>query len=183
MAAASIDPRAHFFGAILWRGDRKPVPLTSTQIDVTIRGGLASVTTQRTFRNTETQSIEATMTFPVPVDATLCELTANIDGRVLHAVARAREKASKAYEAAIKSGKSAILHQDLRRSRAPRRRNRRHRHLDGTAVVPRRNATAAHPDHGRRNLRTISLRAALCTRPRWPLSAATELHRCCRLAE
>ena len=113
MAAASIDPLAHFFEAIFRRDDRKPVPLTSTQIDVTIRGGLASVTTQRTFRNTETKSIEATMTFPVPVDATLCALTANIDGRVLHAVARAREKASKAYEAAVKSGKSAILHQEL----------------------------------------------------------------------
>lgn len=113
MATASIDPLAHFFEAIFRRDDRKPVPLTSTQIDVTIRGGLASVTTQRTFRNTETKSIEATMTFPVPVDATLCALTANIDGRVLHAVARAREKASKAYETAVKSGKSAILHQEL----------------------------------------------------------------------
>jgi hypothetical protein len=113
MAAPSIDPRAHFLGAVFWRGDRKPVPLTSTQIDVTIRGGLASVTTQRTFRNTEKISIEATMTFLVPVDATLCTLTANIDGRVLHAVARAREKASKTYETAVNSGKSAILHQEL----------------------------------------------------------------------
>jgi hypothetical protein len=112
-AAASIDPLAHYLEAIFRRDDRKPVPLTATHIDVTIRGGLAVVTTQRTFRNTEEKSIEATMTFPVPVDATLCTLTANINGRVLHAVARARSKATKAYEAAVAGGKSAILHQEL----------------------------------------------------------------------
>ncbi len=112
-AAASIDPLAHFLEAVFRRDDRKPVPLTSTQIDVTIRGGLASVTTQRTFRNSEKIWIEATMTFPVPVDATLCALTANIDGRVLHAVAQARAKAARTYETAVNSGKSAILHQEL----------------------------------------------------------------------
>jgi Vault protein inter-alpha-trypsin domain len=113
MAEASIDPLAHFFQAIFRRDERKPVPLIATHIDVAIRGGLGFVTTQRTFRNTEKISIEATMTFPVPVDATLCVLTANIDGAVLHAVARARNKAAKTYEAAVISGKSAILHQEL----------------------------------------------------------------------
>ena len=52
-----------------------------------IRGGLATVTTERTFRNSEKQSIEATMTFPVPVDATLCALSARIEGRTLNAIA------------------------------------------------------------------------------------------------
>jgi hypothetical protein len=113
MAAASIDPLAHFLDAIFRRDDRKPVPLVATHVDVTIRGGLGVVTTQRTFRNIEKKSIEATMTFPVPVDATLCTLTANIDGRVLHAVARARNKAAKTYETAVAGGKSAILHQEL----------------------------------------------------------------------
>jgi hypothetical protein len=113
MAAHSIDPLAHFFDDIFQRDDRKPVPLIATHVDVTIRGGLGIVTTLRTFRNNEKKSIEAAMTFPVPVDATLCALTANIDGRVIHAVARARDRASKAYEAAIASGKSAILHQEL----------------------------------------------------------------------
>jgi len=112
-AAVSIDPLAHFFDSIFRHDDRKPVPLTATHVDVTIRGGLGIVTTQRTFRNTERKSIEAALTFPVPVDATLCALTANIDGRVIHAVARARDKASKAYEAAVASGKAAILHQEL----------------------------------------------------------------------
>lgn len=113
MAVHSIDPLAHFFDDIFQRDDRKPVPLIATHVDVTIRGGLGIVTTQRTFRNNEKKSIEAAMTFPVPVDATLCALTANIDGCAIHAVARARDKASKAYEAAIAGGKSAILHQEL----------------------------------------------------------------------
>jgi len=43
--------------------------------------------TERTFRNSEKQSIEATMTFPVPVDATLCALSARIEGRTLNAIA------------------------------------------------------------------------------------------------
>jgi predicted DCC family thiol-disulfide oxidoreductase YuxK len=113
MAEASIDPLAHFFQAVFRRDEKKPVPLIATHIDVAIRGGLGFVTTQRTFRNTEKISIEATMTFPVPVDATLCALTANIDGAVLHAVARARNKAAKTYEAAVINGKSAILHREL----------------------------------------------------------------------
>jgi hypothetical protein len=113
MAAASIDPLAHFLDAILRRDGRKPVPLISTRIDVTIRGGLAFVTTERTFRNIEQKPIEATMTFPVPVDATLCALTANIDGRTLTAAARARNEARQTYETAIGEGKSAILHEEL----------------------------------------------------------------------
>src|SRR5262249_8938437 len=68
------DPLARFLRDHV--ADKHPIPLTATRIDVTIRGGLACVTTERTFRNAEQLSIEATMTFPVPVDATLCALTA-----------------------------------------------------------------------------------------------------------
>jgi hypothetical protein len=92
---------------------KHPIPLNATRIDVTIRGGLAIVTTERTFRNLEKQSIEATMTFPVPVDATLCSLTARIDGRTLQAVAQARAQARTTYEDAIDRGKAAVLHEEL----------------------------------------------------------------------
>src|SRR5437763_6558172 len=63
ISAPSIDPLAHFIEAIIRRGSKQPIPLASTRIDVIIRGGLATVTTERTFRNTEKESIEATMTF------------------------------------------------------------------------------------------------------------------------
>jgi Vault protein inter-alpha-trypsin domain len=100
-AAASVDGRE-------W-----PIPLTATRIDVTIRGGLAIVVTERSFRNGEPRAIEATLTFPVPVDATLCALSARIDGRVLNAVAQPRSGARKTYEDAIDQGHAAVLHEEL----------------------------------------------------------------------
>jgi vault protein inter-alpha-trypsin-like protein len=105
------DPLVTFLQA--HTADKHPVPLVATRIDVTIRGGLAHVTTERTFRNDEQQSIEATMTFPVPVDATLCSLSARIDGRTLTAVAQARQEARETYERAVDEGKAAVLHEEL----------------------------------------------------------------------
>jgi hypothetical protein len=105
------DPLVTFLRA--HTADKHPVPLVATRIDVVIRGALARVTTERTFRNDEKQSIEATMTFPVPVDATLCTLSARIDGRTLTAVAQARQEARETYESAVDQGKAAVLHEEL----------------------------------------------------------------------
>ena len=105
------DPLARFLQNRA--ADKHPIPLIATRIDVTIRGGLASVPTERTFRNAEQHSIEATMTFPVPVDATLCSLAARIDGRKLLATAQARAKARETYEDAVAKGKAAALHEEL----------------------------------------------------------------------
>lgn len=105
------DPLVTFLQA--HTADKHPVPLVATRIDVTIRGGLARVATERTFRNDEKQSIEATMTFPVPVDATLCALSARIDRRTLTAVAQARQEARETYERAVDEGKAAVLHEEL----------------------------------------------------------------------
>ena len=105
------DPLVTFLRA--HTADKHPVPLVATRIDVTIRGALARVTTERTFRNDEQQSIEATMTFPVPVDAALCSLSARIDGRTLTAVAQARQEARETYEKAVDQGKAAVLHEEL----------------------------------------------------------------------
>jgi hypothetical protein len=113
MPMTAIDPLAQFLASSA--GDAKPIPLAATRIDVAIRGGLAAVTTARTFRNTEQQSIEAAMTFPVPIDATLCTLSAVIDGRTVKGVAQARGDARETYEAAIGKGKAAVLHEELLR--------------------------------------------------------------------
>ncbi len=50
------------------------MPLVATTFDVILDVGLAIVTTTRCFRNAEEASIEATITFPVPVHATLFHL-------------------------------------------------------------------------------------------------------------
>ena len=92
-----------------------PMPLVATRFDVLIDSGLAVVTTSRTFRNAESQSIEATITFPVPVHATLFALKVRIGDRVLDARARRKDAAREDYEAALERGKTAVLHEEVLR--------------------------------------------------------------------
>ncbi len=94
---------------------RYPIPLVSMAMDVEIDSGLAVVTTTRVFRNAEAESIEATLTFPVPVHATLFDLRARMNGRELHASARRRKHARATYEAALDEGKASILHEEVLR--------------------------------------------------------------------
>ena len=87
-----IDPLHAFMAR--QSGATAPMPLVATRLDVIIDAGLAIVTTTRIFRNHEPTSIEATLTFPVPVHATLFALQARIGARVLDA--RARRKQARA---------------------------------------------------------------------------------------
>jgi hypothetical protein len=107
-----IDPlKAFIAGASSTAG--RPIPLVSTRFDIDIDGGLATVVTKRVFRNHETESIEATITFPVPVHAVLFDLEARTDGRVVKARAQKRAKAREAYEDAVERGKTAVLHEEV----------------------------------------------------------------------
>ena len=91
----------------------KPVPLLHTDIRVTIRSGLSTVTTERKFRNSGTTPMEATLTFPVPPRAVVHGLEATIDGRVLHGKVEARAKARETYETGMDTGKTSILHEQV----------------------------------------------------------------------
>lgn len=95
--------------------DKVPVPLQSTAFDILIESGLAIVTTTRLFRNVETSTIEATLTFPVPVHAVLFSLDIRIGERRLQATAKAREAARSTYEEGLDEGKTAILHEEMLR--------------------------------------------------------------------
>jgi hypothetical protein len=109
------DPLVRFRdGAWIARGDRA-MPLVDTTIDVRILGGLAIVRTARIFVNVEDRSIEATITFPVPVHATIVALTAAVDGRLLVGRAQRRQAARETYEGAIDAGKTAVLHEEALR--------------------------------------------------------------------
>ncbi|MDX2308299.1 MAG: VIT and VWA domain-containing protein [Hyphomicrobium sp.] len=90
-----------------------PIPLVSTSYDISIIGGLAAVTAVRTFHNIEAHSIEATLTFPVPIHAVLYDLEARIGDRVLKAVTQAKAMARQAYEDALDTGKTAVLYEEL----------------------------------------------------------------------
>lgn len=107
------DPLAAFMDGAVVAGTRTPVPLIATDFDVKIVGGLAVVTTRRLFRNVEPDSIEATVTFPVPVSAALFALNASVDGRCLTARATCRSEARETYEDALDRGKTSVLHEEV----------------------------------------------------------------------
>ena len=72
------DPLGGFRHLAMVAGSRRLIPLIATRFVVRILGNLALVTAERCFRNDEDQSIEATMTFPVPVHAALVGMSARI---------------------------------------------------------------------------------------------------------
>jgi hypothetical protein len=111
----TTDPLRAFTAGAFAAGSGRPMPLVSTAFDVILDAGLAVVTTRRVFRNDEQSSIEATITFPVPVHATLFALEARIDGRILKAQSRSRTAARASYEDALDRGKSAVLHEEVLR--------------------------------------------------------------------
>lgn len=110
-----IDPLAALLTGAMGKARGHALPLIATAFDVTIESGLAVVETRRMFRNDEATSIEATITFPVPVQATLYALEARLDGRVLTARAQRRKQARLTYEDALERGKAAILHEEVLR--------------------------------------------------------------------
>jgi hypothetical protein len=113
VAGPMTDPLAAFMAHR--QGGMRPVPLVSTAVEVEIEGGLAVVSTRRVFRNAEAQSIEAVLTFPVPVHATLFALEARIEKRLLVATAQRRDAARETYENAVADGRTAILHEEVLR--------------------------------------------------------------------
>ena len=96
-------------------GEGKPMPLSSTAIDVSIQAGLAIVVTTRKFSNLEDVPIEAILTMPVGFNAVVTGLSAKIDGRSLRAIAKGKTAARASYEGAIDQGKMAILHEEALR--------------------------------------------------------------------
>lgn len=111
----TIDPLAALLVGAMGKTRGHALPLITTAFDVTIDSGLAVVETRRVFCNDEAGSIEATITFPLPVHATLYALEARVDGRVLTARAQRREQARLAYEDALERGKATILHEEVLR--------------------------------------------------------------------
>ena len=92
-----------------------PVPLKSMAYDIEIVSGLAVIKQTRVFRNDEKQPIEATMTFPVGYESTVCDVRATVAGRVLVGQAKAKKEARETYEKALDDGKATVLHEELMR--------------------------------------------------------------------
>jgi hypothetical protein len=111
----TIDPLAAFMAGAFVAGTANPCPLVATRFDVALDAGLAVVAMARTFRNGEAASIEATITFPVPVHAVLFALEVKIGSRVLKARAKRKDAAREHYEEALGRGKTAVLHEEVLR--------------------------------------------------------------------
>src|SRR5262245_59730632 len=111
----TTDPLGAFMAGGVNAASRKPMPLDSTAFDVEIEAGLVTVAARRVFRNADTCSIEATITFPVPVHAVLFDLEVKHDGRVLKGQAQRKQKARATYEDAIARGKTSVLHEEVLR--------------------------------------------------------------------
>ena len=60
--------------------DAKALPLKDMAFKIEIENGLAVIRTTRIFSNEDLRSIEAILTFPVPFDAVLTALNAEIVG-------------------------------------------------------------------------------------------------------
>ncbi len=114
-ARSVIDPLHPLVSRHAPHIDHHPISLVATSYDVRIDGGFAVVETRRVFRNAEDRSIEATLTFPLPVQAVLFWLEAEHDGHTLKAAARKRTEAREVYEGAVEEGKTVVLHEELLR--------------------------------------------------------------------
>lgn len=108
-----IDPIRALIDSAGRDAGRFPIPLVATRYAVEIDGGLAVVSAIRTYQNNERDSIEATLTFPMPVQAVLFSLEARIGERLLLAKARRKSAAREHYEEAMDNGKTALLHEEL----------------------------------------------------------------------
>ncbi|MDN3564892.1 VIT and VWA domain-containing protein [Paeniroseomonas aquatica] len=109
------DPLGRFRHLAVLAGTQRPIPLAATRFAVRFLGNLALVTAERCFRNDEDHSIEATMTFPVPVQAALVGMSARIGERRVVAATQRRSAARATYEAAIDDGRTAVLHEEVLR--------------------------------------------------------------------
>ena len=77
-----FDPLSVFLTGTCGGPDR-PVPLISTSYQIELSPPLAVVRTVRTFRNEEDRPIEAIVTFPSPIHATVFSLKVRTGGREL----------------------------------------------------------------------------------------------------
>lgn len=74
-----------------------------------LRNAFAVIETVQTYRNDETTNIEATYTFPLPVEATLLHLSVRLNEKLLLGRVTERAKAEREYEEAVASGDTAVM--------------------------------------------------------------------------
>lgn len=89
------------------RGER--VALCDVAVSAQLRDLLAEITVSQTYRNDEANNIEAVYTFPLPTEAVLLEVGAEIGGRRLEGAVVEKRIAEGRYEDAIAEGDAAVM--------------------------------------------------------------------------
>ena len=110
-AAMARDPLVSFLSDHV--APQRKIALLSAAIDVEIRHGMAMITTTRLFRNEADKSLEATLYFPLPVQAVLFSLEARIGERDLAAYAFRRACSSDTRKVVLELDRTAVFHEEL----------------------------------------------------------------------
>lgn len=98
MTSLATDGRAAF-----------SMPLKNTKVDAEVTGIGARVVVTQTFQNTSKTPLEAVYTFPLPANAAVDRLRADVGGRVIEGEIRKKEEARAIYNHARANGQVAAL--------------------------------------------------------------------------
>ncbi|XP_066541336.1 von Willebrand factor A domain-containing protein 5A-like isoform X2 [Hoplias malabaricus] len=85
------------------------VPLKSVDVEVQVKGFVATVTSTLQYVNEEESPVEATFVFPLPAEAAVCHFSANVSGQEVVAEVHSKQEAQEKYEDALSSGQLAFL--------------------------------------------------------------------------
>ncbi|XP_030621051.1 von Willebrand factor A domain-containing protein 5A-like [Chanos chanos] len=88
---------------------KEPVPLKSIEVEVHIRGHVATVKSTLQYVNKEEQPLEALFVFPLPGEAAVCHFSAKIGDKEVVAEVQEKQKAREQYDDALSSGQQAFL--------------------------------------------------------------------------
>ncbi|KAL7870416.1 hypothetical protein SRHO_G00079130 [Serrasalmus rhombeus] len=102
---ASIN--ANSCGLVTQTGQQ--VPLKSVEVEVQVKGHVATVTSTLQYVNEEELPVEALFVFPLPAEAALCHFSAKIANQEVVAEVQEKQKARDEYDDAISSGQQAFL--------------------------------------------------------------------------
>ena len=87
---------------------RRPSPLSTTEINLSIDDLLATITLTQSYANRELQAIEVPYTVALPLDAALLDVEIEIGGRILRGAVQPKQQAELRYEQALAEGHSAF---------------------------------------------------------------------------
>ncbi|KAI4897472.1 hypothetical protein NFI96_013349 [Prochilodus magdalenae] len=87
----------------------RPVPLKSIEVDLQVKGHVATVSSTLHYVNEEENPLEAVFVLPMPTEAALCHFSAKIADQEIVAKVQEREKAQEEYDGVITVGRQTFL--------------------------------------------------------------------------